>query len=204
MPYQQRPATPDEALARLLEGNRRFVEGTPQAPEPSAERIALASGQNPFAVILGCSDSRVPIETIFDQRPGDLFVVRIAGNFVNEDELASIEYATHVLSCELIVVLGHSGCGAVQAALVHVEHGTNFKGHIQRLADAIAPAARRARSMEGNWWDNAVVENVRGSVHAVLGRSEIISAAVAGGTVKVIGATYDLTTGGVHLVKDLH
>src|SRR5271155_2604626 len=120
MPYRQRPATPDEALARLLEGNRRFVAGTPQAPEPSAERIALASGQHPFAVVLGCSDSRVPIETIFDQRPGDLFVVRIAGNFVNEDGLASIEYAIDVLSSELVVILGHTRCGAVQAAMNYI------------------------------------------------------------------------------------
>src|SRR5208337_4835071 len=105
MPYQQRPATPDEALARLLEGNQRFVDGVPRAPVPSAERIALASGQDPFAVVLGCSDSRVPIETIFDQQPGDLFVVRVAGNFINDDVLASIEYAVDILSCELLIVL---------------------------------------------------------------------------------------------------
>lgn len=203
MPYQQRPATPDDALARLLEGNRRFVAGTPQAPEPSAQRIALASGQRPFAVILGCSDSRVPIETIFDQRPGDLFVVRIAGNFIDEDILASIEYALDILSCELLIVLGHSGCGAVQAALQHIELGTHFHGHIQRLADAVAPAARRARSMNGDWWENAVVENVRETVQAALGRSEIVNAAVEAGTVRVIGATYDLRNGSVHLVEDL-
>ncbi len=185
----KRPTTPDEALARLLAGNGRFVDGTPQAPVPSAERIELASGQDPFAVVLGCSDSRVPIETIFDQRPGDLFVVRLAGNFVNDDGLASIEYAIDVLSCELVVVLGHTGCGAVQAALQHIESGTRFRGHIQRLADAIAPAARRARTMDGDWYANAVTENVRQSAHAALARSQIVNIAVAAGLVRVVGAT---------------
>lgn len=195
-----RPATPDEALARLLEGNRRFVKEVPHPPVHSANRIALESGQNPFAVVLGCSDSRVPIETIFDQQPGDLFVVRVAGNFVNDDGLASIEYALDVLSCELVVVLGHSGCGAVLAALQHIENGTHFRGHIQRLADAIAPAARRAKSLEGDWYENAVSENVRGGARAMLGRSEIINAAVESGTVRVVGAIYGLHSGRVTFV----
>lgn len=202
MPFRNRPATPDEALARLLEGNHRFVEGVPRAPVPSAERIALASGQDPFAVVLGCSDSRVPIETIFDQQPGDLFVVRIAGNFISDDGLASIEYAIDVLSCRLLVVLGHTGCGAVQAALQYVENGTRFHGHIQRLADAIAPAARRARTLEGEWYENAVNENVRDSATHAIGRSEIVSEAVGNGAVRVVGATYDLRTGSVVLVSD--
>jgi len=201
MPYQQRPVTPDEALARLLEGNQRFVDGVPRAPVPSAERIALASGQDPFAVVLGCSDSRVPIETIFDQQPGDLFVVRVAGNFINDDVLASIEYAVDILSCERLIVLGHTGCGAVQAALAHIESGTRFNGHIQRLADAIAPAARRAGVHPGDRWENAVVENVRGSVQTALARSEIVNTAVEAGTVRVIGATYDLHHGSVNLVN---
>jgi carbonic anhydrase len=195
-----RPATPDDALARLLEGNRRFVAEEPHPPVRSANRIALESGQDPFAVVLGCSDSRVPIETIFDQQPGDLFVVRVAGNFVNDDGLASIEYALDVLSCELVVVLGHTGCGAVQAALQHLQTGTQFRGHIQRLADAIAPAARRAQSLPGDWYENAVIENVRGSAHAMLGRSEIVNAAVEGSTVRVAGAIYDLGTGRVTFV----
>jgi carbonic anhydrase len=201
MPFRNRPATPDEALARLLEGNRRFVDGAPRAPVPSAERIELASGQNPFAVVLGCSDSRVPIETIFDQQPGDLFVVRIAGNFVSDDGLASIEYAIAVLSCELVVVLGHTACGAVQAALQSIEDGTRFQGHIQRLADAIAPAANRARTLDGDWYDNAIIENVRDSASSTLGRSDIVSAAVKGGLVRVVGARYDLRSGQVHLVE---
>lgn len=200
MPFSHRPTTPDEALARLLEGNRRFARGELRAPVPSTQRIELASGQNPFAVVLGCSDSRVPIETIFDQQPGDLFVVRVAGNFVNDDGLASIEYAIDVLSCELVVVLGHSGCGAVQAALQHLESGTRFHGHIQRLANAIAPAARRARSLEGDWWSNAVVENVRAAMHDAGGRSPIVAAAQAAGTARVVGAVYDLHDGNVRFI----
>jgi carbonic anhydrase len=194
-----RPATPDEALARLLEGNLRFVQEQPHPAVHSANRIALESGQNPFAVVLGCSDSRVPIETIFDQQPGDLFVVRVAGNFVNDDGLASIEYALDVLSCALVVVLGHTGCGAVQAALQHLENGTRFRGHIQRLADAIAPAARRARALNGDWYENAVLENVRASASAIFDRSAIAQAAVDAGNVRVIGATYDLRSGLVSL-----
>ena len=201
MPHRTRPTTPDEALTRLLDGNRRFVDRAPQAPVHSAERIKLASGQNPFAVILGCSDSRVPIETIFDQQPGDLFVVRIAGNFVNDDGLASIEYAVDVLNCELLVVLGHRGCGAVQAALQHIELGTQFHGHIQRLADAIEPAALRARAREGDWWENAVTQNVRESVASALDRSDILRRVSEQGTLRAVGSVYDLHTGRVTIVE---
>ncbi|HET9028934.1 MAG TPA: carbonic anhydrase [Candidatus Aquilonibacter sp.] len=201
MPFS-RPATLDDAVLRLVEGNKRFVEERTLAPSPSAERISLANGQQPFATILGCSDSRVPIETIFDQRPGNLFVIRVAGNIVNEDGLASIEYGVAVLKSMLVVVLGHEQCGAVKAALDHLESGTFFPGHMQRLADAISPAAiaTRADQTDGDWWHNAVVENVRRNARAVYERSKIIADAVAAGEARIVGAYYDLNSGRVELV----
>lgn len=199
MPFT-RPASLDDAVSRLIEGNRRFVEERTLAPVPSAERIHLASGQSPFATILGCSDSRVPIETIFDQHPGNLFVIRVAGNIVNEDGLASLEYAVTVLKSMLVVVLGHETCGAVKTALDFVESGTRFDGHMQRLAVSISPAARATRSSDGDWWHDAVVENVRMNAAAVLERSTIIADLVARGEVRVVGAYYDLRTGIVHVL----
>jgi carbonic anhydrase len=201
MPFT-RPASLDDAIARLIEGNRRFVEERPLASVPSAQRVELASGQSPFATILGCSDSRVPIETIFDQQPGNLFVVRLAGNIVNDDGLASIEYAITVLNSMLVVVLGHSQCGAVKAALDYVQSPVQLPGHMQRLADAIAPAASATRHWDGEWWNAAVVENVRLQANAVTGRSTIVADAVNARRVRVIGATYDLHTGVVTLLDE--
>jgi carbonic anhydrase len=186
----------------LIEGNRRFVEEHPVAPVASAQRIELSSGQSPFATLLGCSDSRVPIETIFDQQPGNLFVIRVAGNIVNDDGLASIEYAITVLNSMLVVVLGHSQCGAVKAALDYVGSDVRLPGHMQLMADAIAPAARATRSSETDWWNDAVVENVRLNAAAVVKRSSIIADAVRDGRVRVIGAEYDLHSGVVTLVDD--
>lgn len=199
MPFT-RPKSLDAAVTRLVDGNRRFVEERPLAPPPSAERVALASGQAPFATILGCSDSRVPIEAIFDQHPGNLFVVRIAGNIVNDDVLASVEYGVAILNTMLVVVLGHTKCGAVQAAIDHVQRGTHFDGHMQRLADAIAPAARDTQHDGEDWWSHAVDENVRRHAGELRERSEIIRTAVDAGTAGVIGATYDLESGRVRFL----
>lgn len=201
MPFT-RPASLDDAVARLVEGNHRFVEESPLSPAPSAQRIELASGQSPFATILGCSDSRVPIETIFDQQPGNLFVVRVAGNIVNDDGLASIEYAITVLNSMLVVVLGHSQCGAVKAALDYVSNDTRLPGHMQLLADAIAPAARATQPGDGNWWSDAVTENVRINAAEVTKRSQIVADTVKAGRVRVVGATYDLHTGVVSFLDE--
>jgi carbonic anhydrase len=199
MPYS-RPVTLDDALASLLEGNRRFVEEHPRAPIASAQRVKLASGQDPFAVILGCSDSRVPVETIFDQPPGQLFVVRLAGNVVNNEGLATIEYGVSTLRSLLVLVLGHSGCGAVAAAMSFAQSGTTFPGHIQELVQTIAPAARRTRTTGDDWWIRAVTENVRASRDAILQRSSIVREAATRAEVRVAGAVYNLHTGVVSLV----
>ncbi|MGB6985424.1 MAG: carbonic anhydrase [Candidatus Aquilonibacter sp.] len=186
------PVQEDAALARLLEGNRRYVDGHPRAATASAHRVELADAQRPFAVVLGCSDSRVPVETIFDQGPGDLFVIRLAGNIVTAEGLGSIEYAIELLESSLVIVLGHTGCGAVQAALSVAQTGNSPPGHIALLAEAIAPVAREA---------NPVEANVRASARAVVRRSSIVRAAMARGSVRVAAAIYDLHSGLVTLLE---
>ncbi len=180
--------TASEALALLKAGNARFVSGAPQS-DPS--------GQAPYAVVLGCSDSRVPIETIFDQAAGRLFVVRVAGNFLNEDNLGSIEFSVAVLKSKLILVLGHSSCGAIEAAVGYVKDGTTQPGYIQDLVAKLGPAARNVRGNSGDWVANAVAENVKLNVAAMTGRSTIVAQAVKSGEVEVKGGVYDLRSGRV-------
>ncbi|MGC9992022.1 MAG: carbonic anhydrase [Candidatus Cybelea sp.] len=189
--------TPAEALERLKAGNARFVAGTPQTDPLDAGVLELASGQSPHAIVLGCSDSRVPIETIFDQAPGNVFVVRVAGNFLNDDIFGSIEFGVAVLKARLIVVLGHTNCGAVTAAVAHAKDGTTQPGHIANLVTAIAPAAEATRDRPGDWLANATAENVKRTVHAMTAGSRIISDAVSGGDAEVAGGIYELHTGHV-------
>ncbi|MHB8152693.1 MAG: carbonic anhydrase [Vulcanimicrobiaceae bacterium] len=192
-------APAQEGLQRLLAGNLRFAEGKPACGPATARRIELANGQAPFAIVLGCSDSRVPIETVFDQEPGEIFAVRVAGNFVNNDGLGSIEYSVAVLKSSLILVLGHSDCGAVKAAVGFVRNGTSAPGHIQELVEAIAPAARQTKGEPGSWVENAVLENVKLNARALVVRSKIIADAVTAGTVSIAGGVYNLHTGRVTL-----
>jgi len=193
-------STPADALAKLKAGNARFAAGKPECAPLTARVAELASGQNPFAVVLGCSDSRVPVETIFDQVPGNVFVVRVAGNYLTDDGLGSIEYSVAVLKSKLILVLGHSSCGAVSAALTYVKDGATQPGHIQDVVMAIAPAARAARGLHGDWLANAVSENVRRNVHAMTQRSHIVDDAVRAGSLHVAGGVYDLHTGRVQVI----
>jgi carbonic anhydrase len=189
--------TPAQALERLKAGNARFIAGTPEN-EPYGPQVSdFAGEQKPFAVVLACSDSRVPVETLFDQLPGKIFVVRVAGNFLNEDNLGSIEFGVDVLKAKLIVVLGHSRCGAVSAALAYVRDGIEQRGHIQRVIDAVAPAVLAARGYPGDWLENGTVQNVALNVHAVTANSEIIAARVDAGEVRVIGGIYNVNTGWV-------
>jgi carbonic anhydrase len=190
-------STAEQSLQLLREGNARFVAGESHYEGITARRLELVAGQSPFAIVLGCSDSRVPIETVFDQVPGNIFVVRLAGNFLDENGLASIEYSIAVLGSSLIVVLGHSGCGAVDATLQYLRSGTVQPGHIQRLVTAIEPAAAAVRDKDGDWWENAVAENVRLNVEAMTQRSAIVAEAVERGSVRVVGGVYDLHGGKV-------
>lgn len=190
-------SNPTDALAKLKAGNARFATGKPQYG-PLTVRIAeLASGQNPFGIVLGCSDSRVPVETIFDQVPGNIFVIRIAGNYLTDDGLGSIEYSVAVLNSKLIVVLGHSGCGAVSAAVSYVESGIVQPGHIQDFVMAISPAAKAAKERPGDWVTNAITENVERNAHALTAQSGIVHDAIESGRVQIARGVYDLHSGRV-------
>ena len=187
------------ALRNLLEGNARFVAGNPLCRPTVSQVRELASGQSPFATVLACADSRVPVETIFDHDPGDIFVVRLAGNFVSDAALASIEYATAVLKSPLVMVLGHTSCGAVQAAVEYARTGIKLPGHMQTLVDAIIPAARTCADQPGDWWNNAVAENVRLAVKTLRASSPIMTQALRNGH-EIVGAVYGLSTGIVTLL----
>ncbi len=199
MPFS-RPTTPDEALAQLLAGNRRYAEDRSQAPPSSAARIELASGQQPFAIVLGCSDSRVPVETVFDQLPGNLFVIRLAGHVVTDEVLATVEYGIAVLGSMLVLVLGHTSCGAVQAAISHVDDGAILPGHMQILADAIAPAVRHVPAETADRWTAAVRVNATETAAQLTNGSAIAGGAAKAGTIRVAAALYDLHTGRVDLI----
>lgn len=189
--------TPADALELLKAGNEHFVAGTPRC-EPFGPRVAdFAGGQNPFAVVLGCSDSRVPIETIFDQDPGKIFVVRVAGNFVNDDNLGSIEFAVEVLKTRFVLVLGHARCGAVTAALAFVREGIRQRDHIQNVVEAVVPAVHAARKQPGDWLEEAIAQNVKLNVAAVTARSKIVAERVRAGEVQVRGGIYNVVTGRV-------
>lgn len=182
----------------LLAGNARFLTGRPEKHDYSAERTALTEGQSPVAAVLSCSDSRVPPELLLDQAPGELFVVRVAGNFVTGEGLASLEYGVEILKTRLIVVLGHTGCGAVGATLDVLRDQTLLPGHIQNLIRSMKPGiGRELLSEEPHLEARAVVANVRYNVRRLIHAEPILSTRVAAGDLAVIGAVYDLTTGRV-------
>lgn len=190
---------PKYHLEDLMAGNARFAAGKPVGQMATARRAELAARQAPFATILSCSDSRVPVETVFDHGPGDIFVIRVAGNFVNDDGLASIEFAVDLLKSPLIMVLGHSGCGAISAA-IEARNGATFAGQIGRLADAVAPAVEATHDAGSGWHAAAVAQNVRDAVRALTERSSILTDAVRDGNLLIVGAVYDLHTGKVELL----
>ncbi len=194
------PMSASAALKNLMDGNARFSADQP-IPRRFMERVRqLANGQSPFATVLGCADSRVPVETIFDHEPGDIFTIRIAGNFITEAVLGSVEYAVAVLKSPLIMVLGHTSCGAVKAAVELVQTGKVLPGHMQSLAVGIEPAAKAAQHSPGDWLHNAVVENVRLNAQHLRSSTPILAEAVRTQSVEVVGAVYDLSSGAVTLV----
>jgi len=193
--------TPDEVLRALVEGNRRFVDGQAAGPRRQpADFAAVAEGQSPAGVIVGCADSRVPPEVVFDQGVGDLFVVRVAGNVVRGAGgvvKGSIEYAVAELGVPLIMVLGHSGCGAVKAALKHIDNSDKVPGAIKELVDTLRPVVAGVRGRPGDPLDNAIRANVVSGVERLKGLAPILAPAVKAGRLKVVGAVYDLRTGSV-------
>ncbi len=188
----------DEALTRLVEGNKRFVEMKLTHPDQDAGcRTTLAKGQQPFAVILGCSDSRVPPEVIFDQGLGNLFVVRVAGNVADDIGIASMEYAVEHLGSRLIVVLGHERCGAVTAAV----KGGELPGHLPVLITALKPAVDKSKNAAGDVVDAAIIANVELTAAHLRESKPILAEMVEKGEIKIVGGRYDLDTGAVELMK---
>jgi carbonic anhydrase len=199
-PKPQNVLSPDAALQRLMGGNDRYVDGKMKRHDFIGERPALALGQNPFAGILGCADSRVGPEYAFDVGRGDVFVCRVAGNFADVNSIASLEYAVAVLGTPLILVLGHNKCGAVDAAVKAVKDGKEFPGHIPSLIKAIRPAVKAAQDQPGDLLDNAIKQNVMLNVEKLKTAGPILSTAVQEGKLKVTGGTYSLDTGRVTLI----
>ena len=186
-----------DALSRLLAGNHRYVTGTVAHPNQTAgRRRTVASSQHPFAIILGCSDSRVPPEVVFDQGLGDLFVIRVAGNIADPAALGSIEYAAEHLGVGLVVVLGHSRCGAVDAAV----KGGEAPGHIPVLVDAIMPAVEKTREQPGDRLDNAVKANALLVAEQLRTSDPVLSHLVHDGKLRVVAARYDLESGKVDVL----
>jgi carbonic anhydrase len=202
-PVTPAPVTPRRALAELLAGNERFVTNVRVHPNQDAQyRATLADAQTPFAVIFGCSDSRLAAEIIFDRGLGDLFVVRTAGHTTGPPVLGSIEYAVTVLQTPLVVVLGHSSCGAVTAARDTVANETApFTGHIRTIVEAIIPSVWQAKSVGRDDVDGIVDFHIRRTVDLVQVESAPLAAAVAAGTCAVVGLSYRLDDGRVRQVS---
>ena len=194
--------TADQALARLKAGNERFMRGEARFPTVQKEILAgLAAGQHPYATILGCSDSRVPPELIFDAGFGELFIIRVAGNVVSPEILGTLQYAGIHLRTPLFVVLGHEGCGAVTAALASTRKGTQEPARIALLLENIAPGLRDLPegTSPQQQLHAAVEANVRWSMHQVLETPEAKARATEG-KMKLVGAVYDLETGRVRIL----
>ena len=190
--------TPNEALAQLMAGNERYVAAQVTHPHQDvARRDEVSKGQNPFAIILGCSDSRVPPEVIFDQGIGDLFIIRVAGNIVDDVVLGSIEYAAEHLHTPLIVVLGHSKCGAVSATVASGE----LEGHLPSLAKSIQPAIERAKTQSGDLIKNSIRENALMMADQLKSSAPILAELVHAGKLRVVAAHYDLDSGKVDLLE---
>jgi carbonic anhydrase len=199
-PKPENIISPDAALDRLMKGNGRYVDGVSKRHDFKHEREALAKGQNPFAGILSCADSRIAPEYAFDTGRGDLFVCRVAGNFANEDTVASFEYAIHVLNTPLLMVLGHKACGAVDAAITSIRDNSTLPGHLPSLVEALAPAVREAMKQPGSQLDNAIRQNVVLNVEKLKTATPIISKAVEEGKVRIAGGIYNLDNGKVELL----
>ena len=190
--------TADEALIKLLEGNNRFVEFKQNHPHQNELRLKeISSSQKPFAVIVGCSDSRVPPEIIFDQGMGDLFIIRNAGNVVDDFALASIEYAVEHLDVKLIVVLGHERCGAVDATI----KGGHLPGHLNKLIEEIDPAVEKAKKMGGDLLTNSVNANAERIARQLSSSEELLKEFVDHKGLKIVTAYYDLDTGKVEIIR---
>lgn len=185
---------PKEALNKLIEGNLRYINSQTIHPDQTAEvRAEIATRQKPFAIVVTCSDSRVPPEIIFDQGLGDLFVIRVAGNVVDNFELGSVEYAAEHLGVQLVVVLGHERCGAVEAAV----KGGKAPGHIASLVNAIKPSVEKAKKEKGDLFENSIKNNTNAVAQKIKNSRPLLAELVKEGKLIVVPARYDLDDGKV-------
>ncbi len=185
----------------LLAGNQRFVAGSPEHPnQDAARRTEVVPVQNPFAVLFGCSDSRLAAEIIFDRGLGDLFVVRTAGHVQGPEVLGSIEYGVNVLGAPLVVVLGHDACGAVAATRAAVEGGAPADGYVRDVIERVTPSVLAARAAGRTEDADFIAEHIRHTVDLLLERSRVLDQAVDAGRVAVVGLSYRLTDGTARLV----
>jgi carbonic anhydrase len=199
-PQEERPATPADAVAELLAGNQRFVSGTRIHPHQDAERrAALADAQAPFAVVFGCSDSRLAAEIIFDRGLGDLFVVRTAGHIVGPEVLASIEYGVTVLGAPLVVVLGHDQCGAIQATHDALTSNTVPSGNLGAIVDRVTPSIAHAYARQLTSPAELAEVHVEATVE-LLTRDGALAEETAAGRCAVVGMTYQLANGRVTVI----
>jgi carbonic anhydrase len=199
-PKPQNDISPDGALDRLMKGNARYVQGVSRRHDFKAEREALVGGQNPYAGILSCADSRIAPEYAFDSGRGDLFVCRVAGNFANNDTVASLEYAVAILNTPLVLVLGHESCGAVSATIKSLEDNSTLPGHMPSLVESIAPAVKATMDQPGDQLENAIRRNVVDNVAKLRAATPILSAAVEGRKLRIVGGIYRLKDGKVELI----
>jgi carbonic anhydrase len=196
-----RPQSPDDALWFLLDGNERFVRGRMEHPHQDAgRRTATLDGQQPFAAILGCSDSRAAVEIVFDRGLGDLFVVRTAGHMVGAEVLASLEFAVAVLGAPLVVVLGHDSCGAVGAALQAHETGVTPPGNLRHVVERLTPQVLEARAADVTHPDEVARLHARRTAEALLEQSAVLREQVDAGACGVVVLAYDLADGRAHVV----
>ena len=193
--------TPAAAWARMLDGNARFVsDQNSEIFQDSVKRASLKDGQNPFALVFGCSDSRVAAEIIFDQGLGELFVVRTAGHVVGEAVLGSIEFGVEVLGIPLVVVLGHDSCGAVKAAMESVTSGDMPGGYIRDIVERVLPSNVAVGAGDEQSTPELVgAEHVRQTSRLINERSRIVNDAITSGRLAIVGATYRLAVGNVHV-----
>lgn len=194
---EKKDFTPDEALQSLIEGNQRFVTRKRRNPHQTPTRLVeIAKAQKPFASILGCADSRVPAEIVFDQGFGDLFVCRVAGNVATSEEIGSLEFGSLVLGSKVIMVLGHKRCGAVDATI----KGALVPGHISSLLDAIKLGVERSKNVPGDPLENACKANVLVQVEK-LKASTVLSQLIDAKKLTIVGAYYDLDNGKVTMLS---
>lgn len=197
-PVNPNSISPNAAVRRLLDGNQRFIHQKRKYPDQSLEHLRLvAKAQYPFAAILGCADSRVPAEIVFDQGLGDLFVVRVAGNVVSDTVIGSLEYSTAVLGSQLIVVLGHKRCGAVAQAIKNEP----LPGRIGLIIEGIKPSLERVKFRTGDNVQDAVIANIQYQTEKLQENSTILAKLLREGKLKIVSACYDIDTGKVNIIN---